>query len=159
MEMSNGDAVWIRDKIIGIERELGGYAERHRALEQSDSLIRAELREGFARQERGIADGLEKLAREIATSSAHMRGELERVVREIGEHRCLEERRQQDHQKETQENHRSLVAELRRDVQDAKAEADAALSQNKRIIAIVGVAVVFGNFIIEHMNDLLALLR
>jgi hypothetical protein len=159
MEQTNGDGVWIRDKIIEIERELGGYAERHRALEQSDSLIRAEVREGFSRQERMISDGLSKLSTDIATSHAHMRGELERVVREIAEHRRVEEQRQVQHARTTEENHRSLVTELRRDVSAAKAEADAVLVQNRRIMALVAIAVVFGNFVIEHLDDFLALAR
>lgn len=78
--VDSSDGVWIRDKIIDIERELGGMAERHRSLEQSDQLIRAEVRDGFARQERMFQTALEKIEREIMSNGAHGRGEINRVA-------------------------------------------------------------------------------
>lgn len=153
-----GDAVWIRDKIVAIERELGGYAERHRALEQSDQLIRSEVRDGFSRSERMLAEGMARLTADIATQHAHMRGEIDRLVRELSVKSKLDEDRQKEHQRIGDQHHKDLVSELRLDVSRAKAEAAQALSDNRRIIALVGIAIVLGNVVIEHMGEILAFL-
>lgn len=60
---------WMRDRIILIERELGGHAERTRSLEQSDVLIRREIAEIGTR----ITD-------EMNRQHAHLRGEITRLA-------------------------------------------------------------------------------
>lgn len=64
---------------MALERELGGIAEKHRALDNADAQIRVEVRDGFVRAERAIAAVSEQMARD----GAHTRGELVRMREEM----------------------------------------------------------------------------
>lgn len=68
---------WMRDRIIMIERELGGHAERTRSLEHSDSLIRRE-----------VAEIGQRITEEMNRQHAHLRGELNRLAEAMASERA-----------------------------------------------------------------------
>ena len=150
--MSGGsDISWF----LRIERELGAMTERNRALELSDQHIRRDMQEATVRHERSLAEAVRLIGAEVARENAHTRGEVNRIISEVSEHRRVDERRQEEHARKTEENHATMVAELRTDLEEARQEAGRVLLANRRIIAGVGIAVVLGQQLLENMPFLL----
>lgn len=107
---------WARDRIISIERDLGGMAERIRGAETMSATLRGEVKEDLVRVERGAADAVRSVTEIIMRENAHTRGEIERLDKAQQENRRRDEERinvQRRHDEaEQREQSRQLREEL-----------------------------------------------
>lgn len=140
---------------LRVERELGSMAERHRSLEQSDQHLRAAIEESSARQERSLSDAVRVIAADVARENAHTRGELHRIISEVGEHRRADERRQKEEARKAEASQQSMIGALRSDLEASHAESARVLATNRRIIAAVGLCVVFAQQILDNSPALM----
>lgn len=161
---------WIYDRFLASERELGGFAERLRAAEHSDALLRSEMREGFTRMERAQAETAASIAKSIETENAHTRGEIARLDDLHARNRAADEARAEAHRKEAeaastrrseemQKQHDLIVANLKAALTEAERSAKEVQRANRRIIAGVVIAGIFAQQIIENLPSILRLLE
>lgn len=153
------DRGWIVDRFLATERELGAFSEKHRALEHSDALLRAEMRDGFTRQERALHDVATAISKDIASENAHTRGEIARLDDLHNRNRAADEARADTQRKAQDEQHERVVANLKAALAEAEKSALEKDRANRRIIAGVVIAGIFAQQIIENLPSILRLLE
>lgn len=125
------------------EREMGGVFERLRHVENADAALRAELRDGFGKQERALADGMRLVGDSVLRESAHTRGEISRLDILYQENRRNDELQAMHRRREEEKRNADLIETLK--AQAAAAEvaakdvAQKAAKENRPFVAVVVV--------------------
>lgn len=122
---------------------MGGVFERLRSVENADAALRTELREGFAKQERALADGMRLVGESVLRESAHTRGEISRLDALYQENRRNDELQAIQRRRDQEKHDAALIETLK--AQAATAEAAAkdvaqkAARENRPFVAVVVV--------------------
>lgn len=151
---------WMRDRIIMIERELGGHAERTRSLEQSDALIRREIAELGAR----ITDTMN-------SQHAHLRGELSRLTDAMAAERTelrskfestmttLRSTLADSLEEAVKGSQATVMHQRQRELTDQnemfKEEIEKSKRTNQRLLFVFGIIIIMGEKILEYAPTIL----
>ena len=123
------------------EREMGAVFERLRSVENADAALRTELRDGFAKQERALADGMRLVGDSVLRESAHTRGEISRLDLLYQENRRNDEmqaiQRRRDEDKRNADLIETLKAQAAAAEAAAKDMAQKAARENRPFVAFV----------------------
>jgi hypothetical protein len=155
---------WMRDRIIMIERELGGHAERTRSLEQSDALIRREIAELGAR----ITDTMN-------SQHAHLRGELSRLTDAMAAERTelrtkfestmttLKSTLESSLQEAVKGSQTTVMQQRQKELTEQnelfKDEIEKSKRTNQRLLFVFGVIIVLGEKILEYAPAILEMFK
>jgi len=136
------------------EREMGGVFERLRHVENADAALRAELRDGFAKQERALADGMRLVGESVLRESAHTRGEISRLDVLYQENRRNDEMQALQRRRDEEKRNADLIETLK--AQAASAEAAAkdmaqkAARENRPFVAVVVIIGLALQWFVQH---------
>lgn len=142
------DLQWVRDRIMHIERELGGVHERQRSTEMANAHLRAEVKEDFGRMERAMSEAINSLKDVVSRENAHTRGEIERL-----------DRAQQQERRRDEEKQEKIIAELRADTIAARTDTVEAQKINRRMVALIVAIGVFAQQLIERFPMIMRILE
>lgn len=123
------------------ERELGGVQARLHGVESADAALRAEMRNGFDKQERALADGTRQIGESVLRESAHTRGEIARLDALYQENRRNDEAAAQQRRRDEEQRNAELIATLKRQASEAEAAtaqaAKDAANKNRPFFAVI----------------------
>ena len=131
--MDDAERAWLREKLYEHAAELGAQKAEQRALSEGLGSIRAEMREGLGSISKEMRDGLARTRSDMEAQYAHVRGEIVSLRDE--------ERRRAD----------DLIERL-------EDSADRSRGLNRALLFGVGVLIVFGQQVVEHLPRILELI-
>lgn len=149
------DETWVRRT----ERELGSVGERLRSVENADAALRTEMREGFAKNERALSDGMRQLGESVTRESMHTRGEIARLDQLHQENRRADEKRSNDMREQNEKRNAELIDTLKKQATESEVAARTAAEVAAKTAAnssrpFVAIAVIVGlalQWIVEHI--------
>lgn len=135
---------WIRDRVIGIEREVAALIERHEGMRRSHEYVHSEHKEDMRKLEVTVGVEVQRIMEVVTRENIHTRGEIERVSQQFAALR--------KHEETEAANARAAQDKLIAQLQDD-------LRRNRQLIGIAAIVIVGLQQVVENAPALLRALE